>query len=68
MLTVLRKCRRDLTRYFKVLVAWGFVGASVNVLGGFAKAETFDGDVQPFLKTYCRLGTTLKSYYWQFSS
>jgi hypothetical protein len=25
----------------------------VNVLGGFAKAETFDGDVQPFLKKYC---------------
>ncbi|TSA05181.1 MAG: DUF1587 domain-containing protein, partial [Planctomycetaceae bacterium] len=53
MLKVLKKCRRDLTRYFKVLVAWGFVGASVNVLGGFAKAETFDGDVQPFLKKYC---------------
>lgn len=53
MLTVLRKCRRDSIRYFKVLVAWGFVCASVNVLGGFAKAETFDGDVQPFLKKYC---------------
>ncbi|MDO7678253.1 MAG: DUF1592 domain-containing protein [Pirellulales bacterium] len=25
----------------------------MNVLGGFAKAETFDGDVQPFLKKYC---------------
>ena len=53
VLTVLRKRRRDLTRYFKVLVAWGFLCASVNVLGGFAKAETFDGDVQPFLKKYC---------------
>lgn len=31
----------------------GFRSASVNVLGGFAKAETFDGDVQPFLKKYC---------------
>ncbi|MCX7390783.1 MAG: DUF1592 domain-containing protein [Planctomycetia bacterium] len=25
----------------------------MNVLVGFAKAETFDGDVQPFLKKYC---------------
>ena len=52
MLTVLRKCRRDSIRYFKVLVAWSFVCA-VSVLWGFAKAETFDGDVHPFLKKYC---------------